>query len=136
MPSIQYQQSMLTPEQRTRPFSQVQQSPHRPSFTWIVSRNNHFFTVETDLFLAKNLRTWWVRSLRDTLASSRKVKNSPPMPLSLTKNEQKLKKPSIYSIAQIQAFCQDLNTFTMLFSQHSLGLKNILEMKVHINLPN
>lgn len=52
------------------------------------------------------------------------------------KNEQKLKKPSIYSIAQIQAFCQDLNTFTMLFSQHSLGLKNILEMKVHINLPN
>lgn len=125
MPNIQYQQSTLNPEQKTRLFSQVQQSPHRPSFTWIVSRNNHFFTLDSDLFLAK--QTQWVRSLRGTLESSRKVKNSSPKPLSLTRNEQKWKKPPICSTAQIQTFCQDLNTFTMYFSQHSLGLKNILE---------
>lgn len=125
MPSFQYGQSTLKAEQKTRPFSQIQQLPHRPRFTWIVSRNNHFFPAETDLFLAK--QTQGVRSLRGTLASSRKVKNSPPMPLSLMKNEQKWNKPSICSIAQIQTFCQDLNIFTMYFFQHSLGLKNILK---------
>lgn len=53
MPSFQYRQSTLKPEQKTRPFSQIQQSPHRPRFTWIVSRNNHFFHSRDRFILGK-----------------------------------------------------------------------------------
>lgn len=47
---------MLMPEQKTRPFSQVQQSPPTDPVLHglCLAQNSHFFAADTDLFLAKN----------------------------------------------------------------------------------
>lgn len=91
-----------------------------------------FSTVETDFLLAKNYTAGQISETRWRLQERSRTS---PHPIKLTE-KQKWKDSSLYSVGQIQTFCQDLNTFAMSFPNTAQDLKTFLNTKVHINLAN